>query len=309
MGKLLAIFCICGFFSIQASCVGVNGANNPSPGRVNQAQGGSNPSAGQSPREVNDALSSMDSAFAEMYAQPTTEDLYYLGLAVAANILASYKPYTGNPELTHYLNLICQAIMVHSPEIELFDGAHVLILDSPELNAFSSPGGHILITRGFVEALDSEDKLAAVIAHELAHIILKHGASIIADMRFNDEMTAIANRAFDFSGRNSPDARRLMELRESVTMMVDTLFRNGYSQHQEFAADQEALILLALAGYNPRALIGVLELLQRTQRNVSSAMNTTHPVPSERIANAERLLRGRQFRETSLFRAHRFINR
>jgi len=255
----------------------------------------------------NDPFAELDRVFAEIDTNPTPEDLYFLGRAVAANILASYRPYTGNPALTRYLNLICQAILVHIPEIELFDGASVLILDSPELNAFASPGGHIFITRGLIRAANTEDMLAAIIAHELAHIKLKHGASLIAEMRFTEDMTAMAQRAFEFS-RNAPAAQRLINLRDSVSVVVDTLMRNGYSQIQEFEADQEALILLALSGYNPRALIQVLEILQKMPNSENIMLNTTHPSPSERIANIERILGGRQFRDAASNRAHRFRN-
>ena len=255
----------------------------------------------------NDPFAELDRVFAEIDTNPTPEDLYFLGRAVAANILASYRPYTGNPALTRYLNLICQAILVHIPEIELFDGASVLILDSPELNAFTSPGGHIFITRGLIRAANTEDMLAAIIAHELAHIKLKHGASLIAEMRFTEDMTAMAQRAFEFS-RNAPAAQRLINLRDSVSVVVDTLMRNGYSQIQEFEADQEALILLALSGYNPRALIQVLEILQKMPNSENIMLNTTHPSPSERIANIERILGGRQFRDAASNRAHRFRN-
>ena len=295
MRKFLAFFCICGFFSVQAAYLEAQAGNNPFPG-LNRGQ-----------IFFDDAFAGMERAFGEMDTEPTPADLYFLGRAVAANILTTYRPYTGNPELTRYLNFICQTLLVHVPEIELFDSAYVLILDSPELNAFASPGGHIFVTRGLVEALNTEDKLAAVIAHELAHIKLRHGVSLIEEMRFSDEMAAMAERALEFS-RASPAAQRLMGFRDSVTALIDTLMRNGYSQIQEFEADMEALILLALSGYNPMALVEVLEMLQRRQNSETILLNTTHPSPAERIANIERLVGGRQFRDTGSYRAPRFRN-
>ena len=246
----------------------------------------------QAPRDVrsffDDALSSMERAFDQN--ESTLEDEYYLGRAVAANILAVYKPYTGNPALTRYLNRICQAIVINSVQPAIFKNYSVIILDSPEFNALSSPGGHIFLTRGLVEAAASEDMLAAVIAHELAHIMLKHSADIIEGMRLNDEMAAMADRASALAG-NSEAASRLLSFRNSVSAVVDMLVKNGYSQAQEFEADREAAALLAASGYNPQALVEMLRILQGVQASQMGGFNATHPSPNERIASVEGSIR------------------
>ena len=292
MKRLLVIFCVCVFFPAEAVSFGSRAASNPPPSPSSQTPiGGTLPSA--------------DRVFAGVGNEPTPHDLYILGRAVAARILSAYNPYTGNPELTRYLNLICRAILVHVPEIELYNGAYVLILDSPELNAFASPGGHIFLTRGLVQALPSEDMLAAVIAHEIAHIRLKHCANMISEISFYDDMAAIAGRAYEFAG-NTAQARQLAGFRDSVSVMVDAMMISGYSRAQEYEADMEALTLLALSGYHPRALVDALEVLRRAQGSTRSGINATHPSPAERIANAERLMGGRQFRDTRPYRETRF---
>ena len=296
MKKLLAFLCLSGFFCVQIAYLEAQAGANPFPGR-NWEQG-----------FIDEAFAEMERVFAEIETEPTPEHLYFLGRAVAANILATFEPYTGNPELTDYLNFICQALLVSVPQIQFFDDAYVLLLDSSELNAFTSPGGHIFITKGLVGVTRSEDELAAIIAHELAHIKLKHASSLIAEMGFAADVAAMANRAADFTGRDSPAVQRLMSLRDSVSVVIDTLMRNGYSQFQEFEADEEALVLLALSGYYPRALVQVLEILQKIPNSENLSLNTTHPSPSERIANIERILAGRQFRDTSSYRAYRFIS-
>ena len=172
MKKSLVFLCVFGCLFIQTAFYGGSSANQtPQPSAAD--------TLGNAQTRANDALAGMERALTEAVSEPTLQDLYYLGRAVAANILAVYKPYTGNPDLTRYLNLICQAIVVNNPTIGLFNGCAVLILDSPELNAFASPGGHILVTKGLVESAASEDMLAAIIAHELAHVKLKHGMAII----------------------------------------------------------------------------------------------------------------------------------
>jgi predicted Zn-dependent protease len=252
-----------------------------------------------------DALSDMDRALNA--SEPTLEDAYYLGRAVAANIFAAYRPYTQNRELTRYVNRICQTLVINSSQPVAFKGYYVIILDSPEFNAFASPGGHIFLTRRLVEAATSEDMLAAVIAHELAHIILKHGLSMISDMSLSNEMAATADRAADFSG-NSPAAQRLTFFRSSVTAIIDTMVKNGYSQPQEFAADREAIAILAASGYDPRALVDMLRILQRAQRSQGGGFNTTHPAPAQRIANVEGVARQYRIQDTRSYRVPRFRN-
>jgi predicted Zn-dependent protease len=227
-----------------------------------------------------------------------------LGRAVAANILAIYKPYNQNPELTRYLNRICQTLVINSSQPVSFNGYHVIILDSPEFNAFATPGGHIFVTKRLAATAASEDMLAAVIAHELAHITLQHSIAIINDVKFTDEMTATANRAASLAGENSDAAKRLAYFRGSVNKAADTMMKNGYSQAQEFEADQEAVVLLAKSGYNPGALVEMLKVLQKTQSSQKGGFNTTHPSPTERIANVEKL----RYRTTNndRYRAPRF---
>ena len=274
-----------------------------------QSLGGNNPAfpgaSGQS--FFNDALSRADNAFNRMGFTP--EDEYYLGRAVAANILAAYGPYTEDPDLTRYLNRICQVIVINSSQVEIFNGYHVMILDSPQFNAFASPGGHIFITRGLVEITTSEDTLAAIIAHELAHIILKHGLRLIDDMSLSNEMAAMADQAAQLAGRNSPGVKRLMDYRNSVSTIIDTMIKDGYSQTYEFEADREAVTLLAASGYDPGALMEMLKILQQVQSSQKGGFNTTHPSPEDRIANLEMSGRLGRVQDSRSYRSPRFRKR
>ena len=252
-----------------------------------------------------DALSDMDRAFSQ--GEFTPEDEYYLGRAVAASILAVYEPYTASPELTRYLNRICQTIVINSVQPVIFKDYSVIVLDSREFNAFASPGGHIFVTRFLVETAVSEDMLAAVIAHELAHVMLKHSVSIIDDFKLNDEMAALAEKARDLSG-NTEAATRLIGFRNSVSAVINALFKNGYSKAQEFEADMEAAALLAAAGYYPGALVEMLQLLQQVQPSQKERFSATHPSPEERIANVAGWVGRYRVEDTRSYRVRRFKN-
>ena len=116
-------------------------------------------------------------------AEPITpEQEYYIGRSVAATLLQSYD-LADEVKLTAYLNKICMALVIHSERPELYNGYHVSILDSDQINAFATSGGHILITRGLLSCAENEDALASVIAHEIGHIQLQHSLKAIKTSR------------------------------------------------------------------------------------------------------------------------------
>jgi len=255
---------------------------------------------------ASDPFAAMDKIFNEPDKTLTPEEEYYLGRAVAANILTAYKPYTSNTELTGYLNNICQTLIINSTIPEAFNGYHVMILDSQEFNAFATPGGHIFVTRGLVEAVSSEDALAGIIAHELAHIMLRHGVSMIESMKVVDDLNSIARQSAVIAGGGGDDSQRNLAFRNSVSELLDIMLKSGYSQAQEFEADDTAVVLLASAGYNPRGMLEALEVLQRAQRGQQGGLFSTHPAPSERIANVQNLTTGLRPYEAQPARKARF---
>jgi len=194
-------------------------------------------------------------------------DEYNIGRDVAAAVLANYNIWNGSPSLIEYVNLICAALAANSPNLSLYNGYHIAVIDSAEINAFATPGGHILITRGLISAAQSEDALAGVIAHEMAHILLRHGLRSIKTNRGVEDWLA----QFVSSGA------------ETVAVSIS----NGFSQVQEFDADITALALLAATGYNPQGLLEMLQELQKIQPGVSGGFNSTHPSPSSRLVNAQ----------------------
>jgi len=188
--------------------------------------------------------------------------------------------------LTAYLNNICAAITVNSPYPYIYNGYHVAILDSNEINAFATPGGHIYVTLALVNAAKTEEALAGVIAHEVAHIQLKHSIKAIKNSRFTQALlvtgTAVAGTA------GGMDVKQLTDvLNDSFMEIVQTLVSNGYSQDQEFDADSTAMSLMAGAGYNPSGLINLLMSLGAVQID-DSGFGKTHPSPADRIVNAQK---------------------
>jgi predicted Zn-dependent protease len=245
--------------------------------------------AGVINKNTANAISNSSNAVANAIQDITPEQEYYIGRAVAANILKTYSLLKSRQALTTYVNRICGAIVVNSPRPEIYNGYHVAILDSSEINAFATSGGHIFITLGLIRAAKSEDALAGVIAHEIAHIQLQHSIKAIRTSRVTQAiMVTGASAAGVVSGYDVNEMTSIFN--ETVGDIVGTLINNGYSQTQEFDADSTALSLLASAGYNPGGLIEMLKELEKTQKGHSGGFNKTHPSPDKRLAAAERAL-------------------
>ncbi|GMO50901.1 MAG: M48 family metalloprotease [Treponemataceae bacterium] len=209
------------------------------------------------------------------------EQEYYIGRAVAATLLQTYRIYNA-PAFTEYLNEIVMTLAVNSPVPEIYNGYHTAILDTNEINAFATSGGHILVTRGLLAAAESEDALAAVLAHELAHIQLGHSTKAIRSSRVVDTMLANAATIAAANDINMDEVSRA--LGDSVNDVVSTLVTKGYSQTQEYDADKYALSLMASAGYDPRAMADMLAVLQRQSSSVRGGLTSTHPSATNRLS-------------------------
>jgi predicted Zn-dependent protease len=220
----------------------------------------------------------------------TPEQEYYIGRAVGANILTGYRVYPGNPAKTAYINRIVQAIVVNSPNPEIYNGYHAVILDSQEINAFATPGGHIFVTLGLINTAASEDALAAVLAHEIAHIQLKHSIKAIRTSRITQAVMATGSAAATVAAQNTSLTELTSIFDESITDIVNTMVNNGYSRDQEFDADGTALTLLAGAGYDPASLLEMLRALDTALAGQSAGFGRTHPAPRDRITRANERL-------------------
>src|SRR5688500_5153705 len=94
------------------------------------------------------------------------------GWEAALEIRKAYRTYEDLPALQQYVNEIGQKLAKtsHRPRLDY----HFTVLDSPEVNAFALPGGHVYITRGILAYLNSEAELAAVLGHEIGHVTARH---------------------------------------------------------------------------------------------------------------------------------------
>ena len=255
-------------------------------------------------KNFSNAVSASADAISTANEDITPEQEYYVGRAVAAKLLSTYKLYTKKPALTTYLNNICASITINSPRPDIYNGYHVAILDSNEINAFATPGGHIYVTIALVNSAKTEDALAGVIAHEIAHIQLQHGIKAIKNSR-KTQAWLVTSTGFAATAGGT-DVKQLTEaLNETFSELVQTLVINGYSQDSEFEADNYALSLMAGAGYNPSGLTDMLMAIGSLQTS-DAGFGKTHPSPAQRIANVQKSMGKYKVANTSDSRKKRF---
>jgi predicted Zn-dependent protease len=223
-------------------------------------------------------------------ARPMTDqEEYYVGRAVAATILGQYRLYA-NERLTSYLNTVGNTVALASERPFTFGGYHFAVLDTEEVNALSCPGGIIFITRGMLKRVKSEDEMAAVLAHEVAHVNHKDGLASIQKARWVEAVSILGSGAAKKLG--AAELTQLVSLfAGSVDDVVKTLLVKGYGREQEMAADQSALTYLQRLGYNPYALTDFQERLAKEQTGgAGGGILATHPGMNERVAKAQSII-------------------
>ena len=227
------------------------------------------------------SLKKTSQAVEKAFTDITIEQEYFIGRAVAAEIVNRYRPLDRQAANT-YLNLVGQALARVSDMPETFGGYHFLLLDSDEINAFAAPGGLGFVSRGLLRCCPDEDALAAVLAHEVGHVQAKHGLQAIKKSRLTDALTIIGTEsARQFGGAELAQLTTAFE--GSIADVTSTLVNNGYSRTFEYQADQIAIELLGRLGYSPAAMVLMLREMKQRLAGDSRGFARTHPSPAERL--------------------------
>lgn len=216
----------------------------------------------------------------------TPENEYYIGRAVGASVLLSYRPYDA-ARATRYINTLGQALAMVSDMPQTFGGYHFLILDTDEVNAFAAPGGLIFVSRGMLRCCKSESALASVLAHEVGHVELKHGLSSIKKGRITQAtVTVLAEGTKTLGGEN---LKMLTDqFQGAIDDIAKTMIVNGYSRGAEKEADAAAVAILNRLGYSPSGLVAMLVEMKARVHAGGPGFGKTHPSPDDRIALIEK---------------------
>lgn len=179
-----------------------------------------------------------------------------IGLGIAARVAGNGL--NNNRELNNYVNLIGSVLTENSGAYE--QQFRIFILQSSEINAISLPGGYIFITEGMLRIMRSESELAAVIGHEMMHIILKHGFKEIGKQK-EIIRAEKADQELDAEGAVMEDSTAVAELEEFALDANDIVSKPRLIEY-EYEADKGAVILLRRAGYDPSAIVTMVRRMR-----------------------------------------------
>lgn len=236
---------------------------------------------------------------------------YDLGAGLVAFLMP--KALSPNHQSTVYVRNVLDRLVRNSNVPSPYSGWHVFVLADNEVNAYAAPGGFVVVTVGMLKFLQSEDELAAVLAHEIGHVEFHHSAREMGPQNFAAFSFAALDAAVDLADplirseimKKAEDAakkvpffdklpaaeqaekirsatdlalkkaqeaksealKKMGELAMSITCSLTT----GHETEFETAADRRAATLTLAAGYNPKAMDGVLARFKQRQNGFGEA--------------------------------------
>ncbi len=205
---------------------------------------------------------------------PVEKDVQ-LGKQVSAEIKSKPKEYpildpTKNREVYKFINGITRSILrtgkvKHARDFKW----EVKIIDDPKtLNAFCTPGGYIYVYTGLIKYLDSEDQLAGVMGHEMAHAALRHSTRQMTTMYGLQTLVQLA------TGKADPN---------KATQIAEALIGLKFSRKHEAEADAASVEYLCATSYNAAGAAVFFEKIQKSGQGSPPEFISTHPSPKNRV--------------------------
>ena len=199
-----------------------------------------------------------------------------IGSQLASNLNARV-PLVQDAPLNLYVNDLGRMIARHSERPDL--DYHFYIIDTPAVNAFALPGGYVYVDRGLIERTHTVSELAGVLAHEIAHVALRHGAKNLQRQIRTSSMSNVLWRRI--VGRAPPLNQQALQLGTEV-------WRTAHSRSDETSADQEAVKYLNASGIDPEGMVALFNDLMKEERSEPATQTvewlSSHPTTSSRLA-------------------------
>lgn len=224
-------------------------------------------------------------------AMPKSEQEKYdeeiaMGPQVAGRVL-SVMPIWNNPQAQQRVNTIGRWVALQTPRDDL--PWTFVVVDSPTMNAFAAPGGYIIVTRGLYEVLASDDEVAAVLGHEISHVVSRDHYNVIRKQAMTSMALNVGTDQFvgamGKAGAN-PFAQKLAGYfaKEGAAVLL-----TGFDKSVEYRSDAASMIYIARAGYNPLAMYAVLQKLEAAaDPGRTGNLLSTHPGFESRLDNLDK---------------------
>lgn len=207
-----------------------------------------------------------------------------LGLQAAPQMAAEYGGLSADARASAEVEQVGQRIVASSPASKTpYRFQFHLLADDQTINAFALPGGQVFITQGILKNLTSEAQLAGVLAHEIGHVVARHSAQQVAKSNLTQGLAGAASIAsYDPNSPGSSIAKA------AIAAAIAKVVNLRFGREDELQADQLAVRFTPQAGYDPRAMIQVMQMLQQQAgRSSQPEFMSTHPDPGNRIQHLQ----------------------
>lgn len=229
-------------------------------------------------------------------AEMSPQQEYYLGRSITAKVVSD-KGLVEKKNIQAYVNFIGQYLALHSDRPDLFLGYRFAVIDEKNLSAMSAPGGFILLSRAMIELAKNEDEIAAMLAHEVAHISQKH-----AEKNIKNSNQLSLGKSFLSQVAKDSDKKGIKTFSEAIAAGLDI----SYNKDQEMEADAEAINILKKAGYAPGALKQFMErmpknndLMSKHPQSEARLNKITEVVGNSKVV--ENIIRQKRFSNNTIF--------
>lgn len=217
-----------------------------------------------------------------------------VGESIMRDIRLHDPTYDEDPEATAYLNVLGNRLVANTQDAR--QDFEFFLEKDPTLNAFALPGGYIGVNTGTIVSAQSESELAAVLAHEIAHVTQHHMARM-ASNEGKVSTAALAAMVLAILSRNSQVGSAAAAIGQAGAITAQI----GFTREYEREADRIGFQTLEKSGFDVRAMPAFFLRMQKAGRlyeNNAPAYLRTHPITTERIADAENRIRGLPYKQT-----------
>lgn len=210
----------------------------------------------------------------------STEQEIALGLQAAPEMVAQHKGKDQSRDAEFVRSVGQRLVRASDASRSPYKFDFHLLADTETINAFALPGGQIFITRALYNRLETEGQLAGVLGHEIGHVIERHSAQQMAKQNLTQGIIGAVASASD-----DPQSAAQM------AAVVGNLVNMKYGRNDELESDQWGVRITASAGYDPHAMIGVMQILEKAGGGARQPeFASTHPNPGNRIAKIKAMI-------------------
>lgn len=223
--------------------------------------------------DINKAVQTVQSAKEATYDLSEEQEIV-LGQGIVSSLLG-IAPLLANQKVQQYVNNVGRWLTLQTERPDL--PWAFAVIDDNDINAFATPGGYIVITKGLLMRMKSEAELAGVLGHEISHVLKKHHLQAIKKAAGMSVAKDILSMGLEAKGSNPA----MVKLASAGT----ELYTRGLDKEDEFEADRMGVVIAARSGYDPYGLPAVLQTLQtiNPQDAGLALMFKTHPTLSDRL--------------------------